>query len=269
MILSENFHYENFPNGCRLLYTNLGNMITGKLFSLRDANTCTYLSDDNDIANPIYHDVLSQLVSNFWTLKSVGLMDDPSQQDDDVCLQFFSDNISLDTEGKRFIVKLPFKSDPSELSDNSPLAFSRLSSLVRSLKRSPSYMKTYHNVITEQLQKGIIEEVPMDEMQKPSHYLSHHGVMKKEIGDIKIRCVFDGSAKMKGSPSINELLYRGPVLLPDLAVLFLIGHITIPSPITSESWCKSGSVAVVLDNGFIPLVNRAVPGRKPVTLTGK
>ncbi|EYB90421.1 hypothetical protein Y032_0220g2511 [Ancylostoma ceylanicum] len=221
MILSENFHYEKLPNGCRLLHTNLGNMITGKLFSLRDANTCTYLSDDNDLANPIHHDVLSQLVSNFWTLESVGIMDDPNQQDDDVCLQFFNDNISFDTEGKRYIVKLPFKSDPSELSDNFLLAFSRLSSLVRSLKRNPSYMKTYHDVITEQLQKGIIEEVPMDEMQKPSHYLSHHGVIKKENNDIKIRCVFDGSAKMKGSPSINEVLYRGPVLLPDLAGILI------------------------------------------------
>ncbi|ETN81650.1 Tas retrotransposon peptidase A16 [Necator americanus] len=216
MILSENFHYEKLLNGSRLLHTNLGNVITGKFFSLRDANTCTYLSDDNDIANPIHHDVLSQLVSNFWKLESVGIMDDPSQQDNDVCLQFFNDNISFDSEGKRYIVKLPFKSDPSELSDNFPLAFSRLSSLVRSLKRNPSYMKTYHNVIMEQLQKGIIEEVPMDEMQKSSHYLSHHGVIKKEHNNVKMRCVFDGSAKMKGSPSINEVLYRGPVLLPDL-----------------------------------------------------
>ena len=45
-------------------------------------------------------------------------------------------------------------------------------------------------------------------------------------------------------------------------MLFLIGRITIPSHITSASWCKSVSVAVVLDKGFIPLVNRAVPGRK-------
>ncbi|EYC11807.1 hypothetical protein Y032_0049g1782 [Ancylostoma ceylanicum] len=46
------------------------------------------------------------------------------------------------------------------------------------------------------------------------------------------------------------------------SVLCLIGRIAIPSPITSASWCKSMSVAVVLDNSFIPLVDGAIPGRK-------
>ncbi|EYC19463.1 hypothetical protein Y032_0024g1093 [Ancylostoma ceylanicum] len=46
------------------------------------------------------------------------------------------------------------------------------------------------------------------------------------------------------------------------SVLFLIGRITIPSHITSASWCKSVSVAVVLDKSFIPLENGAIPGRK-------
>ncbi|EYC33461.1 hypothetical protein Y032_0002g813 [Ancylostoma ceylanicum] len=46
------------------------------------------------------------------------------------------------------------------------------------------------------------------------------------------------------------------------SVLFLIGRITLPSPITSACWCKSVSVAVVLDKSFIALVNGAIHGRK-------
>ncbi|EYB90321.1 hypothetical protein Y032_0221g2551 [Ancylostoma ceylanicum] len=46
------------------------------------------------------------------------------------------------------------------------------------------------------------------------------------------------------------------------SVLFLIGRITTPSPITSASWCKSVSVAVVLDKSFVPLLAGAISGRK-------
>ncbi|KIH61150.1 hypothetical protein ANCDUO_08585 [Ancylostoma duodenale] len=69
----------------------------------------------------------------------------------------------------------------------------------------------------DQLQRGTIKNVPSEEISSLAHYLSHHGVIKKEVDDIKIRCVYDGSAKTKGNLSLNDSLYRGPVLLPDLA----------------------------------------------------
>ncbi|KAL6731515.1 hypothetical protein Aduo_002370 [Ancylostoma duodenale] len=69
----------------------------------------------------------------------------------------------------------------------------------------------------DQLQRGTIKNVPSEEISSLAHYLSHHGVIKKEADDIKIRCVYDGSAKTKGNLSLNDSLYRGPVLLPDLA----------------------------------------------------
>ncbi|KIH45996.1 phlebovirus glycoprotein G1 [Ancylostoma duodenale] len=73
----------------------------------------------------------------------------------------------------------------------------------------------------DQLQRGIIEKVPSEAVSSPAHYLSHHGVIKKEGDDIKIRCVYNGSAKTKGNLSLNDSLYRGPVLLPDLAGILL------------------------------------------------
>ncbi|KAK6757659.1 hypothetical protein RB195_015459 [Necator americanus] len=73
----------------------------------------------------------------------------------------------------------------------------------------------------DQLERSIIEEVPHEDIPKPAHYLSHHGVLKKEGNDIKIRCVYDGSAKMKGNLSLSDSLYRGPLLLPDLTEFLL------------------------------------------------
>ncbi|KIH67995.1 hypothetical protein ANCDUO_01674 [Ancylostoma duodenale] len=82
-------------------------------------------------------------------------------------------------------------------------------------------MSKYHEVIIDQLQRGIIEEVPKAELQSPCHYPSHHGVIKNDNNEVKIRCVFDGSAKKKGNMSINEMLHRGPVLLPDLTGILI------------------------------------------------
>ncbi|VDM69867.1 unnamed protein product [Strongylus vulgaris] len=45
--------------------------------------------------------------------------------------------------------------------------------------------------------------------------------MEKNDKDLKIRCVYNGSAKMKGSLCLNEALYRGPVLLPDLVDILI------------------------------------------------
>ncbi|VDM78760.1 unnamed protein product [Strongylus vulgaris] len=45
--------------------------------------------------------------------------------------------------------------------------------------------------------------------------------MKKNDKDLKIRCVYEGSAKIKGGLSLNEDLYRGPVLLPDLVGILI------------------------------------------------
>ncbi|XGW03095.1 hypothetical protein V3C99_014808 [Haemonchus contortus] len=111
--------------------------------------------------------------------------------------------------------------DPKLLPNNFTLAFSRLCSQLKVLQQNESYMKRYHAVIMDQLQRRIIEEVPADETYKPSHYLSHHGVIKKNGNDIKIRCVYDGSAKIKGRLSLNDCLHRGPVLLPNLTGILL------------------------------------------------
>ncbi|VDM79727.1 unnamed protein product [Strongylus vulgaris] len=52
-------------------------------------------------------------------------------------------------------------------------------------------------VIEDQLARKVIEPVPTDELRNPCDYLSHHSVMKKNDKDLKIRCVYDGSAKIK------------------------------------------------------------------------
>lgn len=83
------------------------------------------------------------------------------------------------------------------------------------MKNTPDLFKEYDQKIKEQLAKGIIEEAERKEGSL-EHFLPHHGVVTK-----KLRIVYESSAHLRGKPSLNDLLFRGPVLLPDLVGLLL------------------------------------------------
>ncbi|CAJ0600646.1 unnamed protein product [Cylicocyclus nassatus] len=207
LVLSHNFYYNGLPEGYRLLHTSIGDIILKRAIDTR-MNECSLVSidsDNDDAANPANHNDLYN----------------PDQSDDEKCLRHFNDTIYYDSTEKRYVVTLPFKADPSTIPENHALAFSRLCNQLRTLQENPTYLGKYHAVIEDQLQRNIIEEVPLEEIHQPCHYLSHHGVLKKDDKDLKIRCVYDGSAKMKGQMSLNEALHRGPVLLPDLVGILL------------------------------------------------
>ncbi len=54
------------------------------------------------------------------------------------------------------------------------------------------------------------------------HYIPHHVVIKPDRDTTKLRVVYDASAKVrKEDASLNECLYRGPVLLRDLCGMLL------------------------------------------------
>ncbi|VDM93348.1 unnamed protein product [Onchocerca ochengi] len=67
----------------------------------------------------------------------------------------------------------------------------------------------YHNTIMEQLQTGMIEEVPHNDKVGVIHYLPHH-----EVWNPNKNTTYDASVYQKGYKSLNEFLQRGPVLLP-------------------------------------------------------
>ena len=48
-----------------------------------------------------------------------------------------------------------------------------------------------------------------------------HKVIKKQRSTTKIRIVFDASAKKRDAVSLNEILYKGPSLTPELFTLLI------------------------------------------------
>ncbi|MCP9257717.1 Pao retrotransposon peptidase family protein [Dirofilaria immitis] len=80
---------------------------------------------------------------------------------------------------------------------------------------------TYNEAIKEQHQSGIIEEASTEAEVGVVHYLPHHEVLTPGKTTTKLRIVYDASAHHKGFKSLNDVLYRGPVMLPDLVGILL------------------------------------------------
>uniref|UniRef100_A0A7I5EE60 Uncharacterized protein n=1 Tax=Haemonchus contortus TaxID=6289 RepID=A0A7I5EE60_HAECO len=118
------------------------------------------------------------------------------------------------------------------LPDNRALAFKRLLNVWTSLKNNEQLLDQYNEVFRDQLKQGIVELVgdndPREGIQV--HYIPHQPVLTPQKETTKLRIVFDASAHYKGSPSLNDVLHRGPVILPALYGLLLrmrIGHIAL------------------------------------------
>ena len=72
------------------------------------------------------------------------------------------------------------------------------------LSCQPEILKEYNDVITNQLQLGIIERIEtMGEIGRVT-YLPHRAVIREDKHTTKVRVVFDASAKNKG-PSLNGI----------------------------------------------------------------
>ena len=81
----------------------------------------------------------------------------------------------------------------------------------------------YSAVIEEQVGRGIIEKVSNKvEQGEVKHYIPHHAVITPTKNTTKVRVVYDASAKTRQhNKSLNECLYQGRVMLPDLCGLLL------------------------------------------------
>uniref|UniRef100_A0A914H4X4 CCHC-type domain-containing protein n=1 Tax=Globodera rostochiensis TaxID=31243 RepID=A0A914H4X4_GLORO len=199
--------------GLFLIRTVFGSMVGGETELGRASTPATSLSlmavhSSNQEQMPT-----SNAIEAFWNLESIGICDDPAQDDDATALTLLEQSITQAKDG-RYSVQWPWKERNPPLESNFRLAYSRLSSILNKLQGT-DILRQYDEKIREQLKDGVIEEAQRNP-HALEHYLPHHGVVTH-----KLRIVYDASAHRKGSPSLNECLYRGPVLLPDLAGLLL------------------------------------------------
>ena len=159
-------------------------------------------------------------VEDFWKLEAIGINDSPIESDDDIAQKKFSETLKY--EQGRYTVSWPWKEDQPDLPENRNLALGRLKSLVIRMKNNPELIQKYDDIITDQLNKGVIEKVGCESDSLIKHYIPHHAVVNPAKATTKVRVVYDASAKSKPeNKSLNECLYRGPILLQNLTGILL------------------------------------------------
>ena len=157
-------------------------------------------------------------LQRFWALEE---MCSDELSSDDAAYQKFLDTVHL--EHGRYVVSWPWKEVHADLPNNYGLALGRLKSLWNRLRDQLDVLHQYDSIIHDQLAQGIIEPVEHGMQQgKLTHYLPHHCVVKPSHTTTKIRIVYDASAKASPTvPSLNDCLYAGPSLVPDLCGILL------------------------------------------------
>ena len=170
-------------------------------------------------------------MDEFWALETLGIKDSPLHNEDEFALEQFNNTIYFSEN--RYHVTWPWKVQNPELPDNFSLAYGRLRSLLRRI--TPDLFSKIDAIIKDQLVKGIIEpvdtSVPTEHL---IHYIPHQPVLTLQKTTTKCRIVYDASAKLPHKNSLNDLLIRGPVILPNLIGLliqFRLGKIGLVSDV--------------------------------------
>ena len=207
--------------------SSFGYLLSGVYYAAGKASreeraTLAMFTDKYPCTDAILEEALPT-IETFTSLETIGIRDDPKFSEDDEAIRQFNEHTTFNQETGRYSVPLPWRRDPKELPENKELAKGRLKSLLNRLSKEPERLKQYDAVFKEQLEMGIIEEVPQDQIDtsNPTHYLCHHGVYS-DSKSTKLRVVYDGGCKSKPSNlSLNDCLYRGPLWMNDLTGILM------------------------------------------------
>ncbi|XP_023318925.1 uncharacterized protein LOC111694561 [Trichogramma pretiosum] len=150
---------------------------------------------------------LDKIIEQFWTIED--LDHEPSKTRDElVCERHYSEHTQRNSTGK-YIVRLPFRDNVSQLGESRLHALKRFHNLERTFKFKPSLRKEYERVMNEYISLGHMSRC---DDSSEGYFLPHHAVIKEASETTKVRVVFDASAKTSTGISLNDVLMVGPTI---------------------------------------------------------
>ena len=145
--------------------------------------------------------------------------------EEQTCEDYFVQTHSGNPDG-RYIVRLPFKSEPPLNIGRSRYIAENSSKKIESrFERNSLNKELYVNFMIECETLGHMHEVPTIDVDKPQIvYLPHHPVFRESSTTTKLRAVFNASSKTSNGLSINNHQMIGPKLQVELLLSFCNGQ---------------------------------------------
>ncbi|GFW97562.1 integrase catalytic domain-containing protein [Trichonephila clavipes] len=211
---------------CTSTETEFGWIAGGRLQGTNTNNFSCYFLKDNDSVD--------DALKLFFELESLGIKDDPCYRKDDQAMNIFKETVQYNNN--RYVVELPFRKHWNELSNNISVAKQRFQSLWGRLRRDKTLYTQYKETIQDYLNQGIIERVNDTEINvhKPMYYLPHQAIKKEGRVTTSTRIVFDAASHQANELSLNDCLWPGPNLNPnllDVLINFRLNRVAISSDI--------------------------------------
>ena len=156
--------------------------------------------------------VIDEQLRKFWETEECGYQTELKEGHHE-CEEHFRRTFRRDEFG-RFVVRLPFKTDPLFLADtrtNALNCFKRTES-----KLDVNVKSNYNEFLSEYFRRNEMEIAPPRAKGGYYFYLPHHAVIKESSSTTKLRVVFNASAKNASGISLNESLMVGPNIQPNL-----------------------------------------------------
>ncbi|XP_050528192.1 uncharacterized protein LOC126898294 [Daktulosphaira vitifoliae] len=169
-------------------------------------------------------DTLDTTLKKFWEIEEM-----PSTRhfslDDKMAEQIYQETTTRVSSG-RFMVTIPFRTPRPILGDSKSIALRRFKFLEARLNNNQTLRDQYINFMKDYLTAGHMELVPLAEIATAhAYYIPHHCVLRPDSNTTKLRVVFNASARTSAGLSLNESMYTGPKLQPDIQAILLRARI--------------------------------------------
>ena len=171
---------------------------------------------------------IEALLKRMWSLEAIGIAVPPEtglSATEQYAVEFLEKHIEFLPKEKKFRVRIPFNPNKPPLLNNKYSAIGRLNTLMQHLERMPQKKELYIQGMKKYMDKKHCCPVTKeDEEAEEVFYLPHSGVLEPlPAGEgIKLRIVFDCSARDRNGNSLNDTMVTGPVPDADLVRILTI-----------------------------------------------
>lgn len=166
---------------------------------------------------------LIELVRRFWEQEAEPSAPAKLTSEEQRCEDLFARTHERTADG-RYVVRLPFSTNPTSLAETRRPAERLLKAMERRGEQDSRFGELYRSFMKEyeDLQHmTAVSTSPDEDEQIHKCYLPHHGIFKEASSTTKLRVVYNGSQRTRSGESLNSHLLVGASLLPALTDVLL------------------------------------------------